>query len=186
MPDNSEVWREEHEHEREERQPAVDQLLKFPAFLKLTNTDPFVAWVVVTGDATPDGIRVVRSVMGAIRSPPIVALREQQSCVAKRSRLSRVAEWLRRKALIAGARSMSMNERSIILRVHTVFLMSEVPLFLTSEAPLFLVSEAPLFLMSEVSMFAMSEVPLFLMSEAPLFLMSEAPLFLMSEVPLLS
>ena len=76
MPDNSEVWREEHEHEREERQPAVDQFLKLPAFLKLTNTDPFVAWFVVTGDATPDGIRVVRSVMGAIRSPPIVALRE--------------------------------------------------------------------------------------------------------------
>ena len=28
-------------------------------FLRLTNTDPFAAWFVVTGDATPDGIRVV-------------------------------------------------------------------------------------------------------------------------------
>ena len=26
---------------------------KLPAFLKLTNTDPFAAWFVVTGDATP-------------------------------------------------------------------------------------------------------------------------------------
>ena len=51
----------------------------------LTNTDPFAAWFVVTGDATPDGIRVVRSVLGAIRSLPIVASREEQSCVAKRT-----------------------------------------------------------------------------------------------------
>ena len=41
---------------------------KLPPFLKLTNTDPFVAWCVVTGDATPDDIRVVRSVLGAISS----------------------------------------------------------------------------------------------------------------------
>ena len=41
---------------------------KLPAFLKLTNTDPFAAWFVVTGDATPDGILVVRSVLGAISS----------------------------------------------------------------------------------------------------------------------
>ena len=41
-------------------------ILKLPAFLKLTNTDPFAAWSVVTGDATLDGIRVVRSVLGAI------------------------------------------------------------------------------------------------------------------------
>ena len=32
-----------------------------PPFLKLTNTDPFAAWFVVTGDATPDGIRVAFS-----------------------------------------------------------------------------------------------------------------------------
>ena len=38
-------------------------------FLKLTNTDPFI----VTGDATPDGIRVVRSVLGAISFLPVVA-----------------------------------------------------------------------------------------------------------------
>ena len=43
-----------------------------PVFLKLTNTDPFAAWFVVTRDATPDGIRVVRSVFGAISSLPIV------------------------------------------------------------------------------------------------------------------
>ena len=38
-------------------------------FFKLTNTDPLAAWFVVTGD----GIRVVRSVLGAIGSLPIVA-----------------------------------------------------------------------------------------------------------------
>ena len=60
-------------------------LFKLPSFLKLTNTDPFAAWFVVTGDATPDGIRVVRSVLGAISSLPIVvgdkmsrALREER------------------------------------------------------------------------------------------------------------
>jgi len=51
-------------------------MFKLPSSLKLTNTDPFVAWFVVTGDATPDGIRVVRSVLGAISSLPIVAFRE--------------------------------------------------------------------------------------------------------------
>ena len=38
-----------------------------PGLAKLTNTEPFAAWFVVTGDATADGIRVVRSVLGAIR-----------------------------------------------------------------------------------------------------------------------
>ena len=47
-------------------------MFKLPAFLKLTNTDPFAAWFVVTGDPTPDWIRVVRSVLGAISSLPIV------------------------------------------------------------------------------------------------------------------
>ena len=42
-----------------------------------------------------------RLILGAISSLPIVAFREEQSCVAERSRLSRVAEWLRREALIA-------------------------------------------------------------------------------------
>ena len=37
-------------------------VFELPAFLKLTNTDPFAAWFVVTGDMTP----VVRSVLGAI------------------------------------------------------------------------------------------------------------------------
>ena len=41
---------------------------KLQPFLKLTKTDPFAAWFGVTGDATPDGIRVVRSVLGAIVS----------------------------------------------------------------------------------------------------------------------
>jgi hypothetical protein len=44
-----------------------------PAFLKLTNTDPIAAWLVVTEDATPDGIR---SVVGAIGSLPIVAFQK--------------------------------------------------------------------------------------------------------------
>ena len=41
---------------------------KLPGLLKLTNTEPFAAWFVVTGDATADGISVVRSVLGAISS----------------------------------------------------------------------------------------------------------------------
>ena len=44
-----------------------------PGVVKLTNTDPFAAWFLITGDATPDGIRVVRSLLGAISSLPIVA-----------------------------------------------------------------------------------------------------------------
>ena len=36
-------------------QPPLEQLLKLPALFKLTNTDPFAAWCVVTGNATPDG-----------------------------------------------------------------------------------------------------------------------------------
>ena len=49
-------------------------MFKLPVFLNLTNTDPFAAWFVVTGDATLDGIRVVRSLLGAIRDhePPEV------------------------------------------------------------------------------------------------------------------
>ena len=39
-----------------------------PVFLNLTNTDPFAAWFLVTRDATGDGIRVVRSVLGAMSS----------------------------------------------------------------------------------------------------------------------
>ena len=44
--------------------------LKLPAFLKLTNTDP--AWFVVT----EYGIRVMRSVLGAISYLSIVAFSE--------------------------------------------------------------------------------------------------------------
>ena len=44
----------------------MGQFFKLPVFLKLTNTDPFAAWFVVTGDATPGGIRVVRSVLGSV------------------------------------------------------------------------------------------------------------------------
>ena len=40
----------------------------------LTNTEPFAVWFVVTGDATPDGIRVMWSVLGAISSLSNVAL----------------------------------------------------------------------------------------------------------------
>ena len=39
----------------------------------MTNTGSFAAWFVVTGDVTPDGIRVVRSVLEAISSFPVVA-----------------------------------------------------------------------------------------------------------------
>ena len=90
------------------------------------HTDPFAAGFVVTGDATLDGIRVVRSVLGAISSLPIVAFREWQSRVAKRSRLSRVAEWLRREALkdFCNARVLvprkallTSNQTSIVLEI---------------------------------------------------------------------
>ena len=33
------------------------RIFELPVFLKLTNTEPFAAWFVETGDATPDGIR---------------------------------------------------------------------------------------------------------------------------------
>ena len=49
--------------------------VKLPVFLKLTNKDFSAAWFVVNADATPDGIRVVRTVIGAIISLSIVALR---------------------------------------------------------------------------------------------------------------
>ena len=73
-------------------------LFRLRAFPRSTNTDPFAAWCVVTGDAKPDGIRVVRSLLGAINSLPMVAFREKQSCMAKRSRQSRVVERLWREA----------------------------------------------------------------------------------------
>ena len=47
-----------------------EHLFKLPAFLELANTDPFAAWFVVAGDVTPDGIRVVRSVLGVISFLP--------------------------------------------------------------------------------------------------------------------
>jgi len=43
-----------------------EQFFKLPGLVKLTNTEPFAAWFVVSGDATADEIRVVRSVLGAI------------------------------------------------------------------------------------------------------------------------
>ena len=48
--------------------PATTRFIKLPGLVKLTNTEPFAAWFVVTGDATADGISVVRSVLGAISS----------------------------------------------------------------------------------------------------------------------
>ena len=47
---------------------------KLPEFRKLTKRDPFAAWFAVTGDATPDRIRVVQSSFGAISSLHIVAM----------------------------------------------------------------------------------------------------------------
>ena len=60
------------------RLPKVDSgiIFELPVFLKLTNIDPFAALFVVIRDATPDGIRVVRSVLGAVSSLSIVAVRE--------------------------------------------------------------------------------------------------------------
>ena len=55
-------------------QPDRLQFFKLSVFPKLTNTEPFAAWLVVTGDATPDVIRVVRSLLGAISFLPIVVL----------------------------------------------------------------------------------------------------------------
>ena len=47
----------------------IYNFFELPAFLKLANTDPFAPWFVVTGD----GIRVVRSVLGAVSSLSIAA-----------------------------------------------------------------------------------------------------------------
>ena len=44
----------------------IDLFQTLQIFLKLTDAEPFAAWFVVTEDATPDGIRVLRSVLGAI------------------------------------------------------------------------------------------------------------------------
>ena len=52
-------------------------IFKLPIILKLTDTDSFAAWFVVTEDATADEIRVVRLVLGAISSLPVVALATQ-------------------------------------------------------------------------------------------------------------
>ena len=38
----------------------MEHFQKLPGLVNLTNTEPFAAWFVVTGDATADGIRVVR------------------------------------------------------------------------------------------------------------------------------
>ena len=48
-------------------------IFMLPVFLKLRNTDFFAAWFAVTDVATPDGIRVVQSVLGAISSLSNVA-----------------------------------------------------------------------------------------------------------------
>ena len=64
------------------------EFFKPPAFLKLTNTDPFAAWFILSWDATPDGKRVVRSVLGAISSFPIAA-----KCITKRRCWSRWRRW---------------------------------------------------------------------------------------------
>ena len=62
---------------REDRPEAkLGPIVKLLVFLKLTTTDPFAAWCVMTGDTTPDGIRIVRSFLGAISSLPILAFRE--------------------------------------------------------------------------------------------------------------
>ena len=71
----------------------MPHFFKTPAFLKSTHTDPFAAWFVQSGDATPDGIRVVRSVLGAISSLHIVAFREKQSCVALTGPMRAPAPW---------------------------------------------------------------------------------------------
>ena len=44
----------------------MEQFSKLPGVFKLTNTEPFAAWFVASGDVTADEIRVVRSVLGAI------------------------------------------------------------------------------------------------------------------------
>ena len=83
----------------------MEQFFKLPGLVKLTNTEPFAGWFVVTGDATADGIRVVRSVLGAISSLPIVAL-PSWLChagllISKHSLVSRVAEWSEREAVLS-------------------------------------------------------------------------------------
>ena len=73
----------------------------------------------------------MRSVLGAISSLPIVAFREYQSCVAKRSRLCRVDDWLRWEAYIAKyigddevvcQMPAVQGRRDVKVEVRTVFL----------------------------------------------------------------
>ena len=58
----------------------MEQFLKFPGLVKLTDTEPFAACIVVIEDATADEIRVVQSFLEAISSLPIVALAMQDCC----------------------------------------------------------------------------------------------------------
>jgi len=96
----------------------VEQFFKLPGLVKLTNTEPFAAWFVVSGDATADGIRVVRSVLGAIschQLPSQRALGHAGLLISKRSFLSLVAEWTEREA-VRGA--IGMGRSGVRVRVE--------------------------------------------------------------------
>ena len=65
--------------------PVGAPIFKLPAFRMLTKTDPFASWFVVTGDAPPDGERVVQSVLGASSSLPIVVTKPQSKLQAAKT-----------------------------------------------------------------------------------------------------
>ena len=83
------------------------RFFKLPVFLELLTRDPFAAWFVVIGDATLDGIRVVRSVLGTISSLPIVFFRELHSCMASHSCSSQ--ETLRFEGVEPSSSDLSRN-----------------------------------------------------------------------------
>ena len=92
---------------------------KLPVFLKQTKTDPFDGWFEATEDATSDGIRVVRSVLGAIRSLPIVAFCQAPDLLLARAVAAAMVGKLRSRFLIYGTASaqsvFSANERGVHL-----------------------------------------------------------------------
>ena len=51
----------------------LGQCFKLLALLRLKTADPFAAWFVVTGDATPNGIRVVRPGLEILRGGNIIS-----------------------------------------------------------------------------------------------------------------
>ena len=96
----------------------MEQFFKLPVVFKLTKTERLAACFVVSGDATADAIRVVRSVLVAIschQLPSQRAVGHAGLLISKRILLSRVAEWSGREAVRA---AMGMGRSGVRVRVE--------------------------------------------------------------------